>query len=65
MHSDDSWFHFPLAAVWMSTLWWLDQIANNEKHITFAIGVIIGLLHIAYLVRKHLHLGKSEKGHDR
>lgn len=66
MHnSHDSWLHFPLAVVWMSMGWWIDQIGKVEGHITFIVGLIIGLLQIAYLIRKHIRLGNSEKGHDR
>lgn len=53
-HNWDSYFHFPLAMVWMSMPWWLD-FDTVAKATTFLIGVTIGGLQIAYLIRKHRH----------
>lgn len=56
-HGWDSYFHFPLAAVWISMPWWFnfDTIAHIT---TFVMGLVIGGLQIAYLVRKHRRIDK-------
>jgi hypothetical protein len=57
-HHWDSWLHFPLASLWMSMPWWIEFIDKEGRLITFAIGVVIGGLQIAYLIRKHIRFGK-------
>ena len=56
-HHWDSYFHFPIAMVWMSMPWLID-FDTFAKIITFMIGVTIGGLQIAYLIRKHVHFRK-------
>jgi hypothetical protein len=56
-HNWDSYLHFPLAAVWMTMPWWFNF--DTVAHVTtFVMGLVIGGLQIAYLVRKHRRLGK-------
>lgn len=57
----DNLIHFPLAAVWLAMPWWLDRIESGGHVLTalapYMAATIAGL-QIAYLIRKHLRLGK-------
>jgi hypothetical protein len=57
----DNLIHFPLAAAWMSMPWWIERLHSGGQVLTDLapyMATAIGILQIAYLVRKHMRLGK-------
>lgn len=60
-HHWDAWLHIPLAIIYGSMPWWIEKIESGGHVLTALapyIATAIGILQLAYLIRKHLHLGK-------
>lgn len=67
-HHDFSFINIPLSVLLMSTPWWLAPVtqAIEQFHwlagmlILPIIGIILGVLQVAYIIRKHKHLGEND-----
>lgn len=59
-HHWDAWLHFPIAAIVLTMRWWTDyfSIEGAERHLTFLVGITVGILQVAYLIRKHWNFEK-------